>query len=98
MAVKNDDGVPLYIHTIFRILREMRIIQQDSGGKFDYVEFKSQLMASGLSPAQLGPLLQRMNTLESFMPKSQVEQKHKTNFKIKGKGRTQNKSTWSLEV
>jgi hypothetical protein len=68
MAVKTDEAIPLYVHTIYRILREMRIRQQALGGSFDYCEFKRELMDSGLSPTQLGPLNQRLDTLESFMP------------------------------
>lgn len=71
MAIKSDEPVPLYMHTIYRILRNMRLEQQQSGGKFDYQEFKRQIMDSGLLPAQLVPLNQRLDTLESFMPKSQ---------------------------
>ena len=74
MAVSQDDGpVPLYMHTVCRILREMRLQQQEYGGKFDYNVFKTRLMDSGLTPAQLGPLSQRLEALESFMPAPQVE-------------------------
>ena len=72
MAVNNNEAVPLYVHTIYRILREMRVAQQLVGSRFNYREFKRQMMDSGLSPAQLGPLHQRLDALESFMPKGQV--------------------------
>jgi hypothetical protein len=73
MAVSVDDGpVPLYLYTINRILREMRISQQEMGGGFNYRSFKDQVMAAGLSPAQLGPLNQRLENLESFMPRMQT--------------------------
>ena len=69
MAVKQDDGPkPLYLHTIDRILRGMRITQQKKGGKFDYGKFKEMVDKENLTPAQLGPLYQRLNLLESFMP------------------------------
>lgn len=68
MAVKNGETVPLYIHTVYRILREMRVLQQVLGSPFNYHDFKSQIMDSGLAPTQLGPLQQRLDTLESFMP------------------------------
>ena len=71
MAVKSGEPVPLYIHTIYRILREMRIVQQACGTQFDYHEFKSQVIDSGLTPAQINPLQQRLDALESFMPKTQ---------------------------
>ena len=105
MAVKSDEGVPLYIHTIYRILREMRMIQQELGGKFNYSEFKRQVMDSGLSTAQLGPLIQRFHTLESFMPRVQVDPRQ-IQFRVKGKDKGKGKekpsgtgrSNWNLEV
>lgn len=42
MAIKPEEGsVPLYIHTVIRILREMRMSQQANGTRFDYETFKS---------------------------------------------------------
>ena len=87
MAVKNSEAVPLYIHTVYRILREMRVEQQSMGSQFNYREFKRQMMDSGLSPAQLGPLQQRLDTLESFMPKQQIY------FANKGKGKATGSET-----
>ncbi|KAL3475175.1 hypothetical protein BJX99DRAFT_247701 [Aspergillus californicus] len=55
-----------------RVLREMRIIQQTTGGGFDYQDFKRRVNKCGFTPGQLGPLIQRMETLESFMPSSQT--------------------------
>ncbi|KAE8152218.1 hypothetical protein BDV25DRAFT_138033 [Aspergillus avenaceus] len=75
MAVGQDDGsIPLYTHTIKRILREMRIEQQRKKGSgiFSYQDFKGRLMSSSLTTAQLAPLKQRLDTLESFMPQEQV--------------------------
>ncbi|CAI6226235.1 unnamed protein product [Periconia digitata] len=70
MAVKSEEGsVPLYIHTLNRILREMRLSQQATGARFNYETFKSELLAADLTPAQLAPLNQRLATLESFMPR-----------------------------
>lgn len=68
MAVSNNDGpMPLYLHTVYRVLREIRMEQQETGGTFDYLQFKAKLLDSGLA-SQLGPLGQRLETLESFMP------------------------------
>jgi hypothetical protein len=70
MAVSRDDGpMPLYLHAIYRILRDMRIAQQETNGAFSYAEFKRQVMDMTMTPAQLGPLNQRLDTLESFMSK-----------------------------
>lgn len=72
MAVNEADGmVPLYVHTIRRILREMRLFQQKTGGKFDYQMFKQRLETCELTPMQLAPLHQRLALLESFMPESE---------------------------
>jgi hypothetical protein len=70
MAVSRDDGpMPLYLHAIYRILCDMRIVQQETNAAFSYAEFKRQAMAMSMMPAQLGPLTQRLDTLESFMSK-----------------------------
>jgi hypothetical protein len=50
----------------------MRMKQQETGGAFNYVHFKQLVDAAGLSPFQTGPLQQRLDTLESFMPKEQT--------------------------
>ncbi|EMD59039.1 hypothetical protein COCSADRAFT_41591 [Bipolaris sorokiniana ND90Pr] len=69
MAVKPEEGsIPLYVHTVSRILREMRMSQQATGARFDYQTFKTEILAADLSPAQLAPLNQRLAMLESFMP------------------------------
>ena len=73
MAVGQGDGpLPLYMHTVQRILRDMRIVQQATNSDFNYPEFKRMILGSGLTPAQLEPLKQRLDTLESFMPQTQV--------------------------
>lgn len=71
-AGQNDGPMPLYLHTVNRILREMRIEQQKNGGPFKYLMFRKKVLGAALTPSQLGPLKQRLDTLESFMPKSQV--------------------------
>ncbi|KAH8586579.1 hypothetical protein B0O99DRAFT_656760 [Bisporella sp. PMI_857] len=87
MAVARDDGpMPLYIHTVKRILRDMRISEQEAGTSFDYSEFKRHVMDSGLTPAQLSPLTQRLDTLESFMSASQAATLD-SSPKTKGKGK-----------
>ncbi|KAJ5292194.1 hypothetical protein N7478_001445 [Penicillium angulare] len=73
MAVGQDNGpLPLYMHTVQRILREMRLEQQNLGSGFDYSGFKGRILDSGLTTGQLEPLKQRLDTLESFMPSQQV--------------------------
>jgi len=73
MAVGQGHGpAPLYVHTVQRILREMRISQQRTGSQFDYGEFKRRVLNADLLPGQLEPLKQRLDTLESFMPPQQA--------------------------
>ncbi|KAJ4158622.1 uncharacterized protein LMH87_009140 [Akanthomyces muscarius] len=63
------DAWPLYMHTVTRILRDMRLEQQqrreDDG--FNYGDFKRRLTEQPLVGGQLGPLQQRLDALESFM-------------------------------
>jgi len=90
MAVSQDDGpMPLYLHTVYRILREMRIEQQEAGTAFDYQDFKLRLMDTAMTPTQLGPLKQRLDMLESFMPPAQTAVKQTYS---KGKGRSKKKT------
>ncbi|RAH70357.1 uncharacterized protein BO66DRAFT_451249 [Aspergillus aculeatinus CBS 121060] len=71
MAVGQESGpIPLYMHTVQRILRELRIVQQATNVEFNYQEFRRRVMSSGLTPPQLEPLKQRLDTLESFMPQT----------------------------
>ncbi|KAH7111372.1 hypothetical protein EDB81DRAFT_671448 [Dactylonectria macrodidyma] len=61
--------MPLYLHTVMRVLRELRINQQRQGGVFNYQEFKNAMEAEPLTKEQSVPLQQRLETLESFMVK-----------------------------
>lgn len=73
MAVSRNDGpMPLYLHAVYRIIRQMRVEQQISGTSFSYIEFKKRIAQTEMTPAQLGPLTQRLETLESFMPNTQI--------------------------
>lgn len=73
MAVSRDDGpMPLYLHAIYRILRDMRIKQEGTGKTFSYSEFKHSVMHTAMTPGQLGPLNQRLDMLESFMSKAET--------------------------
>jgi hypothetical protein len=73
MAVTDDD-VPLYMESVKHILREIRIAQQaKEGSGFDYREFGRRIDACGFTPGQMGPLSQRLDALESFMPAFQIK-------------------------
>lgn len=68
MAVTTSGGaMPLYLHVANRILRDMRILQQQTGSGFNYADFKLRLEEEQLTKEQLAPLKQRLDTLESFM-------------------------------
>ncbi|KAM3564825.1 hypothetical protein ARSEF4850_001652 [Beauveria asiatica] len=68
MGSAAGDAWPLYMHTVTRILRNMRLEQQALGEDgFSYGDFKRRLTDEGLVGTQLGPLQQRLDALESFM-------------------------------
>lgn len=50
MAVSQDNGrMPHYLHAINRILRELRIEQQETSESFNYAKFKKRTMTSEMS-------------------------------------------------
>ncbi|KAI0814223.1 hypothetical protein GGR55DRAFT_500263 [Xylaria sp. FL0064] len=67
-----DRAQPLYAQVIQRILRDMRLEQQDKEGAFNYSEFVRKVDNEKLSPDQKRGLQQRLDTLESFMVPAQV--------------------------
>ncbi|EGO53272.1 hypothetical protein NEUTE1DRAFT_21543, partial [Neurospora tetrasperma FGSC 2508] len=67
MAVSSGTSMPLYLHVLNRVLRDLRIEQQERGGSFDYTAFKQNMFRQELTDQQLAPLKQRLDTLESFM-------------------------------
>lgn len=71
MAVRSNEELPLYLHSISRLLRELRIIHQKTGRPFHYGEFKKAIEDLSLTKDQSSPLKQRLDTLESFMPNCQ---------------------------
>ncbi|PHH60585.1 hypothetical protein CDD81_1441 [Ophiocordyceps australis] len=75
MAVSSSQGgsMPLYLHVVTRILRDLRVVQQSNDSSFNYKGFKQALALTELTVAQSNPLQQRLETLESFMVKRQVE-------------------------
>ncbi|KAK2001043.1 hypothetical protein LX36DRAFT_708881 [Colletotrichum falcatum] len=72
MAVGEGGSMPLYLRVVNRILRDMRTRQQVTGAGFRYAEFKRCLGLEDLTPGQLNPLKQRLDTLESFTAKGAV--------------------------
>lgn len=82
MAVRKGETMPLYMHVVNRILRDLRLKQQQTGGSFDYRAFKAMLAREDLTDSQRVPLAQRLETLESFMAPPQESATH--NKKKKG--------------
>ncbi|QPC69173.1 hypothetical protein HYE67_011404 [Fusarium culmorum] len=74
MAVSSvkGGGLPLYLHVVSRILRDMRIKQQANGSAFDYSNFRALVDREDLKEGQMVPLQQRLETLESFMVPGQT--------------------------
>ena len=69
MAAGDSEGpMPLYMQSVLQVLREMAMKNQSRPG-IDYAEFKKQILRKPLTPAQLGPLLIRLDLLESFIGK-----------------------------
>ncbi|CAI6338406.1 unnamed protein product [Periconia digitata] len=66
MAVGTDTDMPLYMHTILKILRDMAI---ESGGedRFDYRVFKNKLTKQGFMEKQTPAVKMRLDLLESFL-------------------------------
>lgn len=96
MAVNRDDGpMPLYLHAVYRILREMRVEQQEMGTAFSYTNFKKRIAQTEMTPAQLSPLTQRLETLESFMPNTQTGATGKGR---KSKAAVQHGNDWTTKV
>lgn len=73
MAVKEGGTMPLYLHVVSRILRDLRLDQQKTGSKFKYNAFKTMLDDEPLTVEQRRPLTQRLDTLESFMVPMQTK-------------------------
>ncbi|KAK4039586.1 hypothetical protein C8A01DRAFT_46994 [Parachaetomium inaequale] len=73
MAVTAGGNLPLYLHVAQRILRELRVTQQNTDTGFNYTAFKRSLALENLTEMQLAPLKQRLETLESFMVESQAK-------------------------
>lgn len=67
MAVGEGANKPLYMQVVNRILRDMRLEQQKNRFGFSYAKFRRALDEEDLTPGQLNPLNQRLDTLESFM-------------------------------
>ncbi|EFQ36041.1 uncharacterized protein GLRG_11185 [Colletotrichum graminicola M1.001] len=75
LMAAGDGNMPLYLHVVTRILRDMRLEQQNKGLPFSYHTFKQKLAQTDLTPMQQAPLNQRLETLESFMVNGKSKEK-----------------------
>lgn len=73
MALSGSGSKTLYLDVVGRILREIRLQQQERGSPFNYHHFIRMLEAAEMQPQQRVPLRQRLDTLESFMVADQVK-------------------------
>ncbi|KAH2913589.1 hypothetical protein KXW25_000872 [Aspergillus fumigatus] len=64
MSVSQNEGMPLYMAQVTRVLREMAM---ESGGCFDYLDFRKSLSALHLDRAQNPSLHQRLDLLDSYL-------------------------------
>ncbi len=60
MAVNGNGSMPLYLHTVMRILSEL-------GEGYTYARFKDNIKKADFSPMQRQPLDLRLQLLESFL-------------------------------
>lgn len=77
MAVGNGKEMPLYMHTIVKILRNMAMA---SGGEaqFNWTEFRTAIDKEDLVLGQALPLQLRLDLVESFMKQQPQSQKSQT--------------------
>ncbi|KAL3487945.1 hypothetical protein BJX62DRAFT_185811 [Aspergillus germanicus] len=64
MSMTQSDGMPLYMAQVLRVLREMAI---ESGGHFEYRDFRKRLDNLHLDRAQTPFLAQRLDLLDSYL-------------------------------
>ena len=64
MSISQGGGMPLYMAQVTRVLREMAM---ESGGYFDYCDFRSRLKSLKLDRSQTPFLHQRLDLLDSYL-------------------------------
>ncbi|KAL2826275.1 hypothetical protein BDW59DRAFT_145336 [Aspergillus cavernicola] len=64
MSMSQSDSMPLYMAQVIRVLREMAM---ESGGHFDYMDFRRRLDNLRLDRAQTPFLYQRLDLLDSYL-------------------------------
>ncbi|KAL4784111.1 hypothetical protein BJX76DRAFT_357313 [Aspergillus varians] len=64
MSMSQADHMPLYMAQVLKVLRDMAI---ESGGSFNYTEFRRRLDKLGLDSKQTPFLAQRLDLLDSYL-------------------------------
>lgn len=64
MSFSQNDGMPLYMAQVTRLLRDMAM---ESGGYFNYCDFRGRLNALKLNRSQTPFLYQRLDLLDSYL-------------------------------
>lgn len=82
-ATDSGEGLPLYMHSVLRILREMAL-EPDSKPGIDYRDFRTRVEMLDLSLGQKIPLGLRLDLLQEFIEEQQ--QKTKANKHLSKKG------------
>lgn len=67
----------MYITVVTKVIREMRLQEQREGKGFNYGTFKNALNAEKLTEAQLVPLRQRLDALESFLAQPKTRKRNR---------------------
>lgn len=66
MATDSGEGLPLYMHAVLRVLREMAL-ESDSKPGIDYLDFKRRVERLDLAMNQKTPLALRLDLLREFI-------------------------------
>lgn len=82
-ATDNGEGLPLYMHSVLRVLREMALEPNAKPG-IDYRDFRMRVEMLGLSPAQKIPLGLRLDLLEEFIEEQTLKIKANATPRKKG--------------
>lgn len=82
-ANDNGEGLPLYMYSVLRLLREMASEPNAKPG-IDYQDFRARVDMLGFSPAQKIPLSLRLDLLEEFIEAQTPKLKGNLNPRKKG--------------
>lgn len=79
-ATDSGEGLPLYMHSVLRVLREMAL-EPDAKPGIDYRDFRMRVEMLDLSPGQKIPLGLRLDLLQEFIEEKIIKRGNKTHGK-----------------